>query len=60
MAPQADLQFTVPTYVLLALPAGQGSLSLFNSTQAVLFTVTGIDFGTASASTSFSNTPAYQ
>ncbi len=60
MAPQADLQFTVPPYVLLALPAGQGSLSLFNSTQPVLFTVTGIDFGTASASTSFSNTPAYQ
>jgi len=37
--------FTVPESVLLALPAGAGSLAVSNNTIPQSFTATGLDFG---------------
>jgi hypothetical protein len=59
LAPVSAGQFTVPSYVLLALPAGSGSLSLENATTPVSFTATGLDLGIALAAGSFSTSPAY-
>ena len=47
LAPVAAHQFTVPSYVLGALPAGTGSLIVENETVPQTFTATGIDFGYA-------------
>jgi uncharacterized protein (TIGR03437 family) len=44
-APVSAGQFTVPSYVLLALPAGSGTLGLDNFTNPTTFTATGLDFG---------------
>jgi uncharacterized protein (TIGR03437 family) len=46
-APSSAGTFTVPSYVLLALPAGSGSLALAGLTTLQTFTATGIDQGTA-------------
>ncbi len=48
MAPVEAGQFTVPSYILLSLPAGNGSLNLQNAVFAPL-TATGIDVGTVDA-----------
>jgi hypothetical protein len=44
-APVSAGQFTVPSYVLLALPAGSGTLGLDNFTNPTTFTASGLDFG---------------
>lgn len=49
LAPVSDEQFTVPSYVLLALPTGTGSLGVYNYEAGVNFTATGIDSGRVSA-----------
>jgi hypothetical protein len=45
--PVAAGSFTVPSYVLSALPAGTGSSSLFNTSSYQTFTATGLDSGFA-------------
>lgn len=59
-APVSAGQFTVPSYVLLALPAGSGSLSLENSTTPNFFTASGLDYGIAIGAGFFSISPSYQ
>ncbi len=54
IAPVAALQFTVPSYVLLSLPAGTGTTSVQNSTNFTSFTATGLDFGGALGSVGIS------
>src|SRR6202041_1846058 len=49
LAPVSAQQFTIPSYVLLALPTGTGSLGVFNFSNPVKFTATGIDTGYAEA-----------
>lgn len=46
-APVANQTFTVPVEVLLALPAGTGSLAVGNYTTPTSFTASGLDFGYA-------------
>lgn len=40
-------QFTVPSYILLGLPAGSGTTEVANTTNFTSFSATGIDVGTA-------------
>jgi uncharacterized protein (TIGR03437 family) len=47
LAPVSDGQFTIPPYVLLALPADPGELAVYNFADPVSFTATGIDSGHA-------------
>jgi uncharacterized protein (TIGR03437 family) len=54
IAPQSALSFTVPAYVLLGLPAGNGSTAVTNSTNLSTFTASGLDFGGAVGTASFS------
>jgi hypothetical protein len=58
-APTTAQTFTVPAYILLALPAGKGSLTLFNGTTPVSFTATGINYGYASVTIGFQISPTY-
>ncbi|HTS51014.1 MAG TPA: hypothetical protein VMH05_23875 [Bryobacteraceae bacterium] len=58
-APQPALTFTVPPYITLALPAGSGSLFVYNQTAPVNFTATGIYYGTATLSAGNEISPAY-
>jgi uncharacterized protein (TIGR03437 family) len=58
-APASAGQFTVPSYVLLALPAGSGTLEVENITTPVSFTATGLDYGSAFAGTGISISPSY-
>jgi uncharacterized protein (TIGR03437 family) len=58
-APVSALTFTVPPAVLLALPAGIGSLSVGNSTNPQTFTASGLDLGYVYAGTSISIAPTY-
>ena len=58
-APQAALSFTVPSYITLALPAGSGSLFVFNQTMPVNFTAMGINFGTATMTAGALISPPY-
>ena len=44
-APQSAGTFTVPSYVLLALPAGSGTTTVQNSTSLGSFSASGLDFG---------------
>ena len=44
-APASAQQFTVPAYVLQALPVGTGTLTVENSTNPQAFTATGLDYG---------------
>ena len=46
-APQSAGSFTVPSYILLGLPAGTGSTQVTNSTNLTTFSASGIDFGGA-------------
>jgi uncharacterized protein (TIGR03437 family) len=59
LAPVEAAQFTVPNYVLLALPAGSGKIILIN-TAATSFSATGIDFGLASASLSIETSATFK
>jgi uncharacterized protein (TIGR03437 family) len=66
-APVSANQFTVPSYVLLALPpsgagAGTGSLYVSNAAASQQFAASGLTSGyaTASASVSFGISPSYQ
>ncbi len=47
--PVSDLQFTIPSYVLLSMPTGKGTLGMTNSATPVAFTATGLDSGVAMA-----------
>ena len=60
IAPVSAGQFTVPSYVLLGLPAGSGSSMLSNSTNYTTFSATGLDFGFAIGSVSFSVNSTFQ
>jgi uncharacterized protein (TIGR03437 family) len=61
IAPVAEGQFTVPSYVLSALPKStNGSLGVFNFASPVSFTATGIDSGTASTGVLSSENVTYQ
>jgi hypothetical protein len=53
-------QFTVPSSVLLALPAGTGSMTLRNTTLPVPFAASGIDIAYALGSVNLSVTPSFQ
>jgi hypothetical protein len=46
-APSSAGTFTVPSYILLALPEGSGSLAMAGLTALETFTATGIDRGSA-------------
>jgi hypothetical protein len=58
-APLSAQQFTVPPPVLLALPAGMGTLSLGDSTGLQTFTASGLDIGFEFATTSFQENVQY-
>jgi uncharacterized protein (TIGR03437 family) len=58
-APASAGSFTVPSYVLLGLPAGSGSLLLENITTPVSFSATGLQYGEAFAGVGFNITPNY-
>jgi hypothetical protein len=51
--------FTVPSYILSALPAGGGGTSLQNDIYSSL-SATGLDIGSAIASVSFSAASTYK
>jgi uncharacterized protein (TIGR03437 family) len=53
IAPVEAKTFTVPPYILFALPAGSGSSTLQNSTNFTQFTASGIDYGYAIGSVGF-------
>ncbi len=59
VAPVAAGQFTVPANVLLALPAGAGSLSVSNSGNFQTFTASGLDVGFVSSSSTTSKSLNY-
>jgi hypothetical protein len=59
-APVAAGTFTVPVPVLLALPAGQGSLSVSDFTNFQTFTATGLDLGMLQGGYSTSKSVSYQ
>ncbi|HTB09971.1 MAG TPA: hypothetical protein VK752_00295 [Bryobacteraceae bacterium] len=52
-------QFTIPSYILQALPPGKGSLSVINVASITGFSATGIDGGVADFSVSLSITSTY-
>lgn len=60
LAPVSAQQFTIPSYVLLALPTGAGSLGVFNFSTPVKFTAPGIDFGYAEAGVTSDESVTYQ
>jgi hypothetical protein len=53
-------QLTVPSYILLAMPVGQGSLTVESATTQVPFSAPGLDFASAFAAFYFSIGPPYQ
>jgi uncharacterized protein (TIGR03437 family) len=59
-APVSAGQFTVPPAVLLALPAGNGSLSLNNSSLPQIFSASGLDLGFKIAGVSSAENVPYQ
>lgn len=59
-APIGAGTFTVPSYVLLGMPAGQGSLSVENATTPISFTATGLDYAYGFAAFYTSKTLNYQ
>lgn len=59
-APVSAEQFTVPSYVLLGLPAGTGSLAVENATTSVPFAATGLNYAYGIAAIFSSISPAYQ
>jgi len=58
--PQSAGTFTVPPYVLSALPAGSGNVDVENFTGNVPFMVTGVDEPYFQAGNSISVTSKYQ
>ena len=58
--PVGDQQFTIPSYVLLALPKGSGTLGITNSATPVAFTATGISHGVALATDTTDENVTYQ
>jgi len=58
-APQSAGQFAVPSYVLLALPAGSGATTVQNSTNLTTFSATGLDFGAALGNVGFTVNSTY-
>ena len=58
-APQSAGTFTVPSYILLGLPAGSGTTAVQNSTNVTAFSATGLDFGGALGNVQFSVNTAY-
>ena len=58
--PQSALTGTAPPYLLAALPAGSGTSSLENSTSFTSFTASGLDYGIAFGSVSFSISTTYK
>jgi len=58
--PQSSLTGTVPPYILAALPAGSGASSLENSTSFTSFIASGLDYGIAFGSVSFSINSTYK
>jgi hypothetical protein len=58
--PVGDQQFTIPSYVLLALPKGKGTLGITNSSTPVAFTPTGISHGAALATDTTDENVTYQ
>jgi uncharacterized protein (TIGR03437 family) len=59
-APVSAGTFTVPSYILLQLPIGMGSLALENATTQATFTAPGLNYGYTFAALTFSIGPAYQ
>jgi uncharacterized protein (TIGR03437 family) len=53
IAPVEAKTFSVPSYILLALPPGSGTVSVQNQTKLGSFTAGGLDFGTAQGSVIF-------
>lgn len=49
LAPLSAGQFTVPAYILSALPAGSGSVTVDNATSYQTFTASGLNYGAAYA-----------
>jgi hypothetical protein len=60
LAPVSAQQFTIPSYVLLAMPTGTGSLGVANYANLSRFTATGLDFGYVFAGASSSENVTYQ
>ena len=58
-APQSAGTFTVPSYILLGLPAGSGTTAVQNSTNVTTFSATGLDFGGALGNVQFSVNTTY-
>ncbi len=58
--PVADQQFTIPSYVLLSLPKGKGTLGLTNSALPVAFSASGLDSAVALAGDTTSTNVTYQ
>jgi uncharacterized protein (TIGR03437 family) len=58
-ASASALSFTVPSYILSALPAGTGSTTVRNVTNLTPFTAAGLDFGVGIGSVSFQVNSAY-
>jgi len=52
-APQSAGQFTVPSYILLGLPAGTGNTTVQNSTNLGTFSANGLDVGRTLGAVSF-------
>ncbi len=58
-APVSAGSFTVPSYVLLAMPAGSGTLGVTNESTPVSFSASGLDYGIAFGGVSFSINATY-
>jgi uncharacterized protein (TIGR03437 family) len=58
-APVSAGAFTVPSYVLLALPAGTGTLGITNEANPVSFTASGLDTGILFGGVTFSINATY-
>jgi uncharacterized protein (TIGR03437 family) len=59
IAPVTAGQFTVPSYILSALPAGSGSVTVSNETNYTTFNATGIDLGISIGFVSFQANSTY-
>lgn len=60
IAPVSAGQFTVPAYILLALPAGTGTSDIENTTALTSFTASGLNYGYAEGYVSYSANTTYQ
>ncbi|HEY6340073.1 MAG TPA: hypothetical protein VIY49_01160 [Bryobacteraceae bacterium] len=59
-APVSAHTFTVPSYITLSIPSGNGYLTLIQGTQPVLFSATGLDYGYAFVSEMTQSAVAFQ